>query len=131
MNKQKPINIYNNEIVPKIKEIDIFLKTNENMSLKDVSSLLNIEERELEEILIKINQTEINNSNFLNIMINGSSPICKVLKREIECGSPYFYTPKDLSYIYELNYEKVYQAYKFLNMEKITAKQIPIILIQI
>ena len=131
MNKQKPINIYNNEIVPKIKEIDIFLKTNEHMSLKDVSKVLDIDEEELKEILTKINQTEINSSNFLNIMLNGSSHICKVLKREIECGSPYFYSPKDLSYIYELNYEKVSQAYKFLNMEKITAKQIPIILIQI
>ncbi|WP_250277498.1 hypothetical protein [[Clostridium] colinum] len=131
MNKQHPIDTYNNKIVPKIKELDLFLKTNENMSLQDVSKILELSEEEVKNILFKINQKEINSSNFLSIMLNGTSFICKILKREIECGSPYFYNAKDLSYIYELDYEKVSKAYNFLNIDTITAKQIPIILIQI
>ncbi len=131
MKDKKPIDIYNNIIVPKIKELDIFLKTNENMCLNDVSNILEISEKEIKDILIKINQKEINNANFLAIMLNGTSFICKVLKREIECGSPYFYDAKDLSYIYELDYERVLNAYRFLNLDKITVKQIPAILVQI
>ena len=131
MKDKKPIDIYNNIIVPKIKELDIFLKTNENMCLNDVSNILEISEKEIKDILIKINQKEINNANFLAIMLNGTSFICKVLKREMECGSPYFYDAKDLSYIYELDYERVLNAYRFLNLDKITVKQIPAILVQI
>ena len=131
MNIEKPIHTYNNEIVPKVKEIDILLKSNENISLKKASSLLDITESQLEDILIKINEKEINSSNFLRIMLNGTSFICKILKRELECGSPYFYNAKDLSYIYELDYEKVLNAYRFLDLDKVTAKQIPAILAQI
>ncbi len=131
MEEQKPIDIYNNIITPKLKELDIFLKTNENMSLNQVSEILEISKEELENILVKINQKEINQKNFLSIMLNGTSLICKILKREIECGAPYFYNAKDLSYIYDLDYEKVLSAYNFLNMDKITAKQIPIVLVQI
>lgn len=131
MKIKNPIDKYNNEIVPKIKEIDILLKSNETISLNKASMLLDISEIQLKSILTKINEKEINSSNFLKIMLNGTSFICTMLKRELECGSPYFYNAKDLSYIYELDYEKVLKAYKFLNLDKITSKQIPAILIQI
>ena len=131
MNIEKPIDLYNNKIVPKIKEIDIFLKTSENMPIKDVSKMLEISEDEIKSVLLKLNENNLTSQNFINIMLNGSSFICKILKREIECGSPYFYNPKDLSYIYGLDYEKVLTAYKFLNLKTITASQIPIILVQL
>ncbi len=131
MNIEKPIDLYNNKIVPKIKEIDIFLKTSENMPIKDVAKMLEISEDEIKSVLLKLNEKNLTSQNFINIMLNGSSFICKILKREIECGSPYFYNPKDLSYIYGLDYEKVLTAYKFLNLKTITASQIPIILVQL
>ncbi|WP_317368522.1 hypothetical protein [uncultured Tyzzerella sp.] len=131
MESKKPIDVYNNIIVPKIKEIDIFLKTSENMSYEEVAYILEISKDELKDILFKVNQNEINRRNFINIMLNGTSFICKMIKREIECGSPYFYNAKDLSYIYDLDYEKVLGAYKFLNLDRITEKQIPAILMQI
>ena len=131
MNIEKPIDLYNNKIVPKIKEIDIFLRTSENMPIKDVAKMLEISEDEIKSVLLKLNQKNLTNQNFINIMLNGSSFICKILKREIECGSPYFYNPKDLSYIYGLDYEKVLTAYKFLNLKAITSSQIPIILVQL
>lgn len=131
MDNKRPIDIYNNIIVPKIREIDIFLKTSENMNFKEVCSILEISENELKSILLKINQKEIDSSNFFSVMLNGTSFICKMLKREIECGSPYFYDASDLSYIYNLDYEKVLIAYNFLNLDRITEKQIPAVLMQI
>lgn len=131
MNYKRPIDVYNYIIVPKIKEIDLFLKTDEKMCIKEISNILDISENELKNILIKINQNEINKSNFFKIMINGKSFICEILKREMECGSPYFYNAEVLSYIYELDYEKVLKAYRFLNLDKITSSQIPTILLQL
>lgn len=131
MDSKRPIDIYNNIIVPKIREIDIFLKTSENMNFKEVCSILEISENELKSILLKINQKEIDSSNFFSVMLNGTSFICKMLKREIECGSPYFYDASDLSYIYNLDYEKVLIAYNFLNLDRVTEKQIPAVLMQI
>lgn len=130
-NQDKPINKYNYEIVPKIKEIDVLLKTNDIISIEDTSKILNISQNEIIDILIKLNTKEINSKNFLSIMVKGSSFICKILKREIECGSPYFYTPKDISYIYELDYLKVKRAFDFLEIDRISTFEIPAILIQI
>ena len=131
MDSKRPIDIYYDIIVPKIREIDIFLKTSENMNFKEVCSILEISENELKSILLKINQKEIDSSNFFSVMLNGTSFICKMLKREIECGSPYFYDASDLSYIYNLDYEKVLIAYNFLNLDRVTEKQIPAVLMQI
>lgn len=129
--KEKPISTYNLKIVPKIKEIDIFLKETEKIQLSDVANILEITQDELDNILSILNITEITEKNFLQIMINGSSLICKILKREIECGSPFFYSPKDISYIYNLSQNEVEKAFEFLNLKKVITSQIPAILIQL
>lgn len=131
MNNKTTLDIYNEKIMPKIKEIDLFLKTTDEISKEKTANILDISLSELDEILKKLNISTISVDNFLHIMINGSSFICKILKREIECGSPYFYTPKDLSYIYNLDYQKVLDAYNFLELKTITTNQIPAILVQI
>lgn len=129
--KQKPIDIYNNEIAPKIKKIDNFLKTKKDVCIKDACEMLNIGKIELENILKKLDCDSINSKTILPIMLQGSSFICDIMRKEIERGSPYFYTPDDLSYIYGINCEKIKKAYKFLNLQMVTSNQIPAILIQI
>ncbi|MDE6357647.1 MAG: hypothetical protein K2L15_03550 [Eubacteriales bacterium] len=130
--KQEVIaDIYFNEIMPKIKEIDTILKERKTILFEDAAKLLEIEETELLEIMRKINIKKIKPENFLLVMLNGSSFICQILKREIECGSPYFYSPKEISYIYNLDEKKVLNAFEFLDMEFVTTNQIPTILIQI
>lgn len=131
MKESRAIDIYNNQIVPKIKEMDIFLKTEENIPFEQVCNILNITKTQLENILKNINENHVNNKNFMYIILNGDSFICNVIKREIQCGSPYLYTPKQIAYIYDLDYQKVKEAYDFLNLDKITSKEIPAILIQI
>ncbi len=131
MKNQRPLDIYNKKIIPKIKEIDLFLKTNKVLDIEKTANILEISSDELLKILKTLNIKTIDENNFLKIMINGSSFICKLLRREIECGSPYFYTPKDLSYIYQLDYDKVFDAFNFLELKTITTSQIPSILIQI
>lgn len=130
--KQEAIaDIYFNEIMPKIKEIDTILKERKTICFEDAAKLLEIEETELLEIMRKINIKKIKPENFLSVMLNGSSFICQILKREIECGSPYFYSPKEISYIYNLDENKVLNAFAFLDIEFVTTNQIPTILIQI
>lgn len=129
--KQEISEIYFNKIMPKIKEIDIVLKEKKVISFKDTAKLLDIEETELLQIMKRINIKKIEPHNFLNLMLNGSSFICQILKREIECGSPYFYSPEEIAYIYNLDKSKVLKAFEFLDMEFVTTNQIPTILIQI
>lgn len=129
--KDAIIDIYFEKIMPKIKDIDIILKEKRTISFEDTLNLLDIEEEELLEIMKKLKISKIKPKNFINIMINGSSFICKILRREIECGSPYYYSPKHISYIYNLDERKVLKAFAFLELDFVTTSQIPTILIQI
>ena len=47
---------------------------------------------------------------FLRLMRQGSSPLCRMLDREIRCGSPKHYTPAAIAYIYDLDIGEVLSA---------------------
>lgn len=123
--------IYFNKISPKIKEIDIILKERKTISFEKTLDLLDLKENELKSIMQKLKINKIKPKNFIQIMLNGDSFICKIFKRELECGSPSFYSPKDISYIYNLDESKVFKAFEFLELKFVTTSQIPTILIQI
>lgn len=125
------LTVYNSKIIPKIKEIDLFIKSNYIFNTSEVSKILEIDEEEINSILNFLDEKEINRKTMIYIMLNGSSYICKLIKREIERGTPEFYTPEDLAYIYEIDYEKVKNAYKFLELKWALPSQIPCILAQV
>lgn len=129
--KEDIASTYFNKIMPKIKEIDISLKEKRIISFKETINLLDLKEQELLKIIKELNITKINKKNFIKIMLKGESFICQIFKRELECGSPSLYSPKDISYIYNLEEYKVFKAFEFLELEFITTNQIPTILIQI
>lgn len=131
MNNENFLHIYNNKIKPKIKEIDILLKTEEEITFKKTSSLLEISEVELLEILRKLKATKITKEIFFKIIFEANSFICNLIKREFECGTPSYYNYRDISYIYGIDEEKVFNAFKFLNVEFVTTNQIKNILVQI
>lgn len=128
---KRPIDIYNEEIVPKIKSIDYLIKTKNCLSIEECLEIMDISEDELLKILKRLDIEHINSSTILPVMIEGKSSICKMMKREIDRGSPNFYTPEDLSYIYNIDYDKTKKAYSFLELRLVSSKQIPAILMQI
>jgi len=124
--------IYISEISPKIKLIDVFLQSSESpFEVEEVSNILDISHKETIKIMAVENITEISKSNFFKIMLKGSSYICKLFKREIDCGSPTLYTAYDVSYIYGIDESKIENAYRFLNIQFATESMLPAIFTQI
>ncbi len=107
---------YNSNISPKLKEIDIYLKTEEQpFNIDNTASVLDISKDELLHIMYVYDITSINISDFFTIMIKGSSKICRLFSRKLNCGLKTEYSPENISYIYDIDISEVYRACKKLN----------------
>ena len=119
-------------IRPKLKEIDLFIKTKpKRLSVSATANILNLTEQEVKEIMKKEHISSINRFAFFKIMENGSSDICRLFKREIESGSPYVYSKEDISYIYNIDIETIENACNLLEITEITPFTLPDIFAQI
>lgn len=102
---------YNKDIAPSLKEIDIFIKSNKGyISNKKAADLFNISEDELKNILNEEGYSKITNQNFFKIMSKGKSDVCATFRRALERGLPKYYLPHDVSYIYNIDIEKVLEG---------------------
>ena len=119
------LSVYQQNIAPRISELDIFLKTEEEpYDISDTARLLNITNGEINTIMSVHNIEEINRSTFPVIMKNCSSEFCHMFKRMLECGIPGKYFPEQISYIYNIDIEKVSDAFKKLNISFIPANRL-------
>ncbi len=105
--------VYTNNIESRIKEIDIFLKaTPPPYKLEDVSNLLHIDLDDLIFIIENKNITSLNIISFFTIVQTSSNYICQLIQREWKYSRIKYYTPEIISYIYDLNPDKVRLAFK-------------------
>ena len=118
---------YSKKICPALREIDISLKYGSNIDVSTTSQLLHISEEEVHTIIKKLSIKNISKENFLKIMFNGTSFICSLYKREIECGCPKYYTPSQLSYIYCLDTLALQMIYNDLNIQVANTEILPTI----
>ncbi|WP_058486594.1 hypothetical protein [Defluviitalea phaphyphila] len=119
------LQIYETNIEEKLKKIDLFLKSSpDQLNIHITSELLNIKEEEIKNIMLKNNIDVINPASFFIIMVEGNSYICGLLQRQLKTGSKTTYSIEDISYIYQLNPEKVKIACKKSNIDKITSNNI-------
>lgn len=117
--------VYEKNIENKLKEIDLFLKTTSTpYDLNDVATLLNISINDLECIINENNVSSLNMVGFFIVMQNASSYICRLLQRQWQCSNFESYTADTISYIYELNPEKVKDALKESGLSHITSHNI-------
>ncbi|HAQ41121.1 hypothetical protein [Anaeropeptidivorans aminofermentans] len=118
---------YFNEVLSiRLKEIDILIKCNETISIGKVSELLDISEREI----MKISAPEddfIEAKEILHIMEEGSSEICLMYQREIECNSPYIYSAEEIAYIYGFDLPKVKEAMEKNDIKAVTWQVLPFV----
>lgn len=113
INTMSYLDKYNETIAPKLREIDIFLKTKPRaLTVKSISNLLYIPEREVLDIINHYNIKALNSCSFFEIMKNGSSDICQLFNRELKRGIPKILTPVDISYIYDIDIDTVLEACK-------------------
>lgn len=106
-------NIYEHNIENKIKEIDLFIKTSPSPYLaEDISDLLHINLDDLYSILEVEACDSLDMLSFFKLIQTSSSYICRLIQREWEYYGIKYYTPEVISYIYELNIDKVRKAFK-------------------
>ena len=119
------LSVYQSSIAPRISELDIFLKTEEEpYDISDIARLLNITEDEINMLMFLHNIQEINRSTLPLIMKNCPDEFCRMFKRMLECGIPGKYFPEQISYIYNIDIEKVSYAFKKLNISFIPADRL-------
>jgi hypothetical protein len=113
-------------ISPKLKEIDTYVKcSGSRFDVQEVASVLYLTPEEVHSIMKEKDIDNIDKKNFFTVMRGGSSDICKLFRREIECGSPYIYTKNDISYIYDLDPETVNKACDDLRIKELTSYMLP------
>ena len=112
---------YTSEISPKLEEIDIYMRSGTDYyDADEVSRLLYIPKEEVKSIMEKENLKRLDKNTFFVIMKKGSSKLCTMFSRELSLGIPSSYTPDDISYIYDLDIEKVLKACKRIGKSSFT-----------
>lgn len=122
------LTIYNNIICPKLKSIDIAIKaTYENIDPKTISSILDISQKELSEIIKVKHIHRLCSQDIPTIMLNGSSYICKIFRKTLNVGCPTEYTALEISYIYNIDYALINEACTKLNKYSFKEDELPLL----
>ncbi|MGL4363403.1 MAG: hypothetical protein ACRCSG_09110 [Cellulosilyticaceae bacterium] len=117
--------IYEQNIASKLREIDVFLKSTDcPYSVQNIAELLGMPIKEILDIMDTRNITQINKLDFFTIVSHSSSYICKLIQRQWKYVNTPFYTAEIISYIYELNPDKVQQAFTSLGKEYISESEL-------
>ena len=122
------LDFYQREIQPKIAAIDVFLKTEpQPYSESLVSELLCLTAVELSNILEQEKLSIITKGTFLHLMQIGPSPICRMFRRELSRGISTLYSPKEISYIYDLKLKDVEAAAEKLEKDCFSPGELPLL----
>lgn len=117
--------IYKQNIQIKIQKIDIFLKSTPSpYEPRDVADLLCMSSNELTNIMQSNNIATLDRISFFTVIQTSSSYICKLIQREWKYSALKYYTPQTISYIYELNLEKVQMAFKESGLTQVDSHNI-------
>ncbi|MGL4737345.1 MAG: hypothetical protein ACRCW2_07795 [Cellulosilyticaceae bacterium] len=109
--------IYNQNIAPKLKAIDLLLKTTDApYTAEDVASVLQMSIDEVTTIMMAHEIATISLVDFFTIVSYSSSYICKLIQRQWRYSSLASYTPEIIAYIYELSIDKVNHAFSALGL---------------
>lgn len=108
---QTYIEYYEQEIIPRIKEMDVFLKTaSQPYAIEDVRRLLLMKPEEIQQEMEEEKLILLTKGTFLYLLQIGDSPICRLMQREIQLGISGAYSIADIAYIYQLPFAEVAEA---------------------
>ncbi len=120
LNGESYLTHYRNNIISRLRAIDLFLKTSPiPYDKKEVVELLSISAEELEKIASENKIGAITPSAFAVIMKNGSGELCRAFKRQLECGITDLYSPEQVSYIYNIDIDVVLNAYASMDVSRL------------
>lgn len=122
------LEFYQREIQPKIGAIDVFLKTeSQPYEQGQVSDLLCLSITEVSELLEREKIAIITKGTFLHLMQIGSSPLCKMFRREVSSGMSVAYSLQEISYIYDLALKDVEEAAEKIGKFEFSSAELPLL----
>ncbi len=133
LSSQSPIlisfrQIYEQNIVPKLQQIDIFLKSSEApYEVASVAHYLGMAIQDVLEIMTTYSIEYLDKLTFFNIIAHSTSYICSLIKRQWRYTMVSHYTPAMVAYIYELNEHKVSSAFLKLGKDTIGEDELTIL----
>jgi hypothetical protein len=116
------LEIYQKEIAPKLKALDILLKSmDEPITAAQAAKALCVSEAEALSAMKSLGVKTVDRKALLDMMEVATSGICRLYQREKRIGSPFVYTREDVAYIYDLPMDAVNQACEELGIIKLTS----------
>lgn len=110
--------IYDQNIRPKLEEIDTFLKTSiPPYNAYELALLLDVKPDQLLGAMKELQISVVNQVNFFHLIFHLSSPICQLIKRQWRYSHLNTYTPYHIAQIYQINLHKVTKAFEELGVE--------------
>lgn len=122
---------YADYITPKLEEIDIFIKTSgQRIECLRAAEILELPPAEVFSILAELRGFKsrpiwLRRPEFFEVMERGSSPICGLYRREVECGSPPVYSRDQIAYIYGIDVKKIDAVCDSMCLEEMPAYMLP------
>jgi hypothetical protein len=120
---------YSRYIAPRLRAIDLLLKSRaRKISLGRAAALLDLPEGEVRAFMAREHLRRLDGGALLRLMGAGSSALCGLYRREVECASPYVYSRDQVAYIYGLKPALVHSICDALRIKEVTAFTLPEIL---
>lgn len=105
------LNYYRQRIQPQVAAIDLFLKTEDAPYAPEVvAALLQLSPEEGAAWMAAKKLSLITKGVFFRLLREGSSPLCGMFRRVLDCGLPQQYTPAQIAYIFALPLADVERA---------------------
>ena len=112
---------YENKIKAVLKEIDICLACEENISVEKLSNLLCITDYEIRQFC---RNSEAMSFEILHILRDSSSYLSEMLRRERQVNTSGIYTKEELAYIYGIDIKMLDSIFRALNLKTVKEKDL-------
>lgn len=117
--------IYNQNIRPKLEEIDIYLKSSiPPYNAYELAPLLDVQPSQVLGAMKELRISVVNQVSFFHLIFHLSSPICQLIKRQWRYSHLTTYTPYHIADIYQINIHKVTKAFEELDIESIEVSRL-------
>jgi len=117
---------YEAEIAPRLRSIDVFLRTEHVSTPAEAARILGLSPDEVYSFFEDCSVPEtIDRERFFFLLRSGSNKLCQMLRRELECGCPAIYKPHHVAYIYDLCADSVARAFHEMSCKEVPARVLP------
>ena len=122
------LDYYRKKIQPRVMAADLFLKTEqEPYALHQALDILQMSQAAAQHTLQQEIHGSLTKAQFIRLLCDGKTAFCRMFASELRCGLPAYYTPAQISYIYDLDVALVEQAAAQTGLVICTRRLLPLV----